>query len=132
MTSANVIEYNIYDKEGKNVGHHRQNLMCMICNDGLEQFTPAEDFKIQAYGYDEEADMWEDDKLINLAVWLTKNKGEYTHKRFGEGDYIILKRKGGEGTVKSVIKGNFVNSYNVEFPDGEIKVINQNQIQPEL
>jgi hypothetical protein len=27
MTSANVVEYNIYDKDNNEVGYHRQNVM---------------------------------------------------------------------------------------------------------
>jgi hypothetical protein len=33
MTSANVVEYNIYDKDNNEV-YHRQNVMCSTCNDG--------------------------------------------------------------------------------------------------
>jgi hypothetical protein len=131
MTSANTIEYNIYNKKGEVVGRHSHNIMCMRCNDGLEEFTPASDFEIEDWGYDEEEGEWVGEKT-NLGTWLSQNKGEYTHKRFQEGDYIILKRKAGEGVVKSVMKGTFVDAYMVEFPDGEIIEVKQNQILPPL
>lgn len=65
MTSANKIEYTIFDKQGQEVGKHSQNIMCHTCNDGLEKFIPVSDFTIQSWGYDEEEDEWEGDK-INL------------------------------------------------------------------
>jgi hypothetical protein len=41
MTSANVVEYNIYDKDNNEVGYHRQNVMCSTCNDGLDKYQPS-------------------------------------------------------------------------------------------
>lgn len=81
MTSANVIEYNIYNKEGQQVGRHRQNILCKTCNDGLEKFQPASDFTIQAWGYDEEEELWESDEYVNLEEWLKKNKAEITFRK---------------------------------------------------
>lgn len=46
MTSSNVIEYIIFDKELNEVGRHRQNIMCHTNNDGLEKFRPFSDFTI--------------------------------------------------------------------------------------
>ena len=80
MTSANVIQYTIYDKDSNTVGSHRQNILCKICNDGLEKFIPAKDFEIEAWGYDEEEEMWEGDR-VNLEEWLKKHKAEFTFKK---------------------------------------------------
>lgn len=80
MTSANVIEYAIKDKDGKSVGRHRQNIMCKTCNDGLEKFIPASDFTIWPWGYDEEEEIWEDEPE-NLEKWLKANKSEITFKK---------------------------------------------------
>lgn len=71
MTSANVIEYSIMDKNGKPVGHHRQNIMCKWDTTKLEQFLPASDYIIQAYGYDEEEEYWEDEP-VKLDKFLAK------------------------------------------------------------
>lgn len=129
MTSANVIEYNIYNKDGEIVGHHRHNVMCMRCNDGLEKFTPPSDFEIESYGYDEEEEMWDGDKT-NLETWLSKNKGEITHKVFTEGEHLIIKRKG-KGTVLETMKGLLQSSYKVELETGEVlEDVKQNQILP--
>ena len=51
MTSSNIIEYIIFDKELNEVGRHRQNIMCHTNNDGLEKFRPFSDFIILPYGY---------------------------------------------------------------------------------
>jgi hypothetical protein len=117
-TSANVIEYDIYDKDGKSVGYHRQNVMCMRCNDGLEKFTPASDFEIESYGYDEEEDLWQGDRQ-NLEVWLSKNKPEITFKVFSIDDKVRVKRKG-TGTVLEVHKGKWEHFYTVELDTKEI------------
>ena len=79
MTSANVIEYTIFDKQGNDVGSHRQNIMCKRCNDGLEKFQPPSEFTIQPWGYDEDEVMWYG-KVQNLEKWLTKNKAEISFK----------------------------------------------------
>jgi hypothetical protein len=63
MTSANVVEYNIYDKDNNEVGYHRQNVMCSTCNDGLDKYKPSKVFTIMAYGYDEEEDYWQGDSM---------------------------------------------------------------------
>jgi hypothetical protein len=49
MTSANVVEYNIYDKDNNEVGYHRQNVMCSTCNDGLDKYQPSKVFTIMAW-----------------------------------------------------------------------------------
>lgn len=60
MTSANVVEYRIFDKKDNEVGGHRQHLMCKShWEDLLVKYCPAGDFKIQAFGYDEEDEYWE-------------------------------------------------------------------------
>jgi hypothetical protein len=80
MTSANVIEYTILDKDNNPVGSHRQNVLCKRCNDGLEKFTPSSNFTIQPWGYDEEEELWEGNP-VNLGKWLEKNKSEITFKK---------------------------------------------------
>jgi len=80
MTSANRVNYRIIDKEHKTVGSHSQNIMCKRCNDGLEKFTPASDFKIQPWGYDEDEEEW-NSKSINLEKWLVENPAEFTFKK---------------------------------------------------
>lgn len=61
MTSANVTEYRITKKKnGEIVGHHRQHHMCKTnWEDLVRKYFPLEDYLIQAYGYDEEEEMWE-------------------------------------------------------------------------
>ena len=58
MTSSNIIEYIIFDKELNEVGRHRQNIMCHTNNDGLEKFRPFSDFTILPHGYDENEEHW--------------------------------------------------------------------------
>ncbi len=70
MTSSNVIEYSIFDKFGKSVGHHRQNLMCKENYEPLMKFQPFSDYLIQAYGYDEDDEIWEDEP-IELSIFLS-------------------------------------------------------------
>ena len=45
-TSANVIYYEIYNKDGKLVKTHRQNFLCKSRRHELLEYTPAEDYKI--------------------------------------------------------------------------------------
>jgi len=129
MTSANVIEYTIFDKEGKEVGRHRQNVLCARCNDGLEAHTPAEDFTIQPWGYDEEEELWENEPT-NLKKWLEKNRAEITFKKFSEGDSITLKKGRGNSTILEVRKGKWFPEYLVKLENGEEITINQNEIIP--
>lgn len=72
-TSANVIEYTIYDKYGKIAGYHRHHLLCVHNIKPLFAFVPAENYTIQAHGYDEEEEYWENEPE-NLKVWLDRNK----------------------------------------------------------
>jgi hypothetical protein len=120
MTSANVIEYNIYDKSGEKVGSHRQNVMCSTCNDGLLKYKPASDFTIQAWGYDEEEEIWLDENSQNLEIWLIKNPASYTHTVFQPGDKVKISKKKLVGLVKETIKDTFSHKYLVELPNGEI------------
>lgn len=79
MTSANVTEYRIEDKNGKQVGHHSQHAYCKTHWGDLLKFTPPEDFTITAYGLDEEEEEWEHDP-INLAKFLEhlrKNRAQF-------------------------------------------------------
>lgn len=71
MTSANVVEYRI-EKEGKQVGHFRKNLMCRLPEySDLLKYQPLNEHQITAYGYDEDEDYWEDDS-VNLEEFLKK------------------------------------------------------------
>jgi hypothetical protein len=132
MTSANVVEYNIYDKDNKEVGYHRQNVMCSTCNDGLDKYQPSKGFTIMAYGYDEEEDYWQGDSM-NLEKWLLRNPASITFRNFEPGDCVKIKRRGEqrtEGVVIETIKGMISNKYNVRLLNGEILNINQNEILP--
>ncbi len=64
MTSANVTEYAITLKStGEQVGSHRQHAYCKTnWGDLLIKYSPLEDYNIQAYGYDEEDELWEDEE----------------------------------------------------------------------
>jgi hypothetical protein len=129
MTSSNTIEYTIF-KDGEEVGRHRQNIMCKTCNDGLEKFQPAKEYTIQAWGYDEEEEMWESDKIENLEDWLKKHPAQFTWKRFEEGDEVNLTKKRGLGKIKEVVKGKFMPEYVVDLPDGTELKIFQGDIIP--
>lgn len=119
MTSANVIEYTIF-KGDEEVGRHRQNIMCKTCNDGLEKFQPARDFTIQAWGYDEEEELWGNDKRENLAEWLSKHPAEITFRKFEEGEKVKLTKKRGEGIILESRRGKFLPEYKVQIIGGEI------------
>lgn len=133
MTSANIIEYTIFDKNNKKVGGHRQNVMCMTCNDGMEKFQPYEDFTIQSWGYDENEEEWENEQ-INLKEWLIKNPASITFKKFNVGDIIEVKKLGQAKVIDffDIFKKdkNWFPMYNVELSTGEIIEITQNQIKP--
>lgn len=79
MTSANIIEYTIKDKEGRYSGSHRQNVLCKICNDGLERFVPSSDFTICAAWRDENEEL-QKENCTPLNEWLIKNPAEITFK----------------------------------------------------
>jgi len=70
MTSANVIEYRI-EKDGKQVGSHRENMMCKTHYEELLVFEPLSEYTIIPYGYDEEEDYWEDEP-VNLEDFMKK------------------------------------------------------------
>ena len=74
MTSANVIEYRI-ERDGKEVGHHRINVMCKTHFENLLKFEPYSAHKITAYGYDEEEEYWEDkpEPLLKLLKYQAKD-----------------------------------------------------------
>jgi hypothetical protein len=128
-TSANVINYTIF-KDGKEVGSHRQNVMCKRCNDGLEKYQPSKDYTISAWGYDEDEDIWEDNKQQNLEDWLLKNPGEFTHKKFEVGDNVFLNKKRGSAKILKVISGIFTPSYLVELSNGDNLEITNSDIRP--
>jgi hypothetical protein len=136
MTSANTIEYTIFDKNNKEVGRHSQNIMCSTCNDGLEKFQPYEDFTIQPWGYDEEEELWESPP-VNLKDWISKHPAEFTFKRF-EKDHkvrVALKVDGKFKRVNAVIverlKDKFFDKYTIKTDSGEIiEDIGQNLVLP--
>jgi hypothetical protein len=130
MTSANRIEYTIFDKEGNTVGSHSQNVMCKRCNDGLDKFKPESNFTILAWGYDEEEELWEDDEAQSLEVWLKKNPAEFTFKPFEVGDIVKLTKKRGEAKVVEKLKGKFLPEYIVEIQNGDKLTIAQGEIIP--
>jgi len=130
MTSANVIEYTIFKGE-EEVGRHRQNIMCKRCNDGLEKFQPSNEFTIQAWGYDEEEELWENDKRENLDGWLKKNTAEITFRKFEEGEAVKLTKKRGSAIILESRKGNFFPEYKVQVIGGEIlDSVQQGEIIP--
>ena len=136
--SNNTINYTIY-KDGKEVGHHTQNVMCRICNDNLMKFQPAKDYTIVCEGYeyhydgyyDDEEDYSEEDEPeeVNLEEWLSKNPGEFTHKKFSVGDTIKLTKRRGLVKVIEVRMGNFFPEYLIEL-EGVETVIQQGDIIP--
>ena len=73
MTSANVVEYRIL-LSGNVVGHHRKHAYCKSHFEDLLKFIPASDYEIQAYGYDEEDEYWEDNEIENLETFLKRVK----------------------------------------------------------
>ena len=78
MTSANVTEYTIRDLSGKEVGRHSQHHYCKSHWGDLLKYTPEENFTIQAWGLDEEEELWEDEE-IPLKVFLDKlRQSRYT------------------------------------------------------
>jgi hypothetical protein len=136
MTSANTIEYTIFDKNNKEVGRHSQNIMCSTCNDGLEKFQPYEDFTIQPWGYDEEEELWEN-LPVNLKDWISKHPAEFTFKRFEKDDKVrvALKVDGKFKRVNAVIverlKDKFFDKYTIKTDSGEIiEDIGQNLLLP--
>lgn len=130
MTSANVVEYTIYDKQGKQVGRHRQNVMCSTCHDGLEKFQPAKDFTIEAWGYDEEEELWGDGKKQNLQKWLEKNPASFTHRVFQPQDKVKVNKRRGEGIVVETIKGMWFPKYKVQLINEEVIEVQQNEVMP--
>jgi hypothetical protein len=130
MTSANTINYNIYNKDGELVGSHSQNIMCSTCNDGLEKFQPAKDFTIESWGYDEEENEWIGDEQ-NLEIWLQKNKASITFKQFEKGSNVKLKKKRGEGIVIDSYKGKWLPEYTIQLLNGDIiENVGQTEILP--
>jgi hypothetical protein len=75
MTSANVIEYNIKDKDNNIIARHRQNIMCKRNTQKLLQIQNPENYTIHPWGYNEEEEMWEGEPE-RLDKWLKKNKNE--------------------------------------------------------
>ena len=136
--SNNTINYTIY-KDGKEVGHHTQNVMCRICNDNLMKFQPAKDYTIVCEGYEDHYDGYYDDEEdyseedepeeVNLEEWLSKNPGEFTHKKFSVGDTIKLTKRRGLVKVIEVRMGNFFTEYLIEL-EGVETVIQQGDIIP--
>ena len=72
-TSANSIEYSIYKGDNEeSVGRFRKNIMCRLPDYAeLLKYQPLNEHTIQAWGYDEEEDEWED-KPENLEEFLKR------------------------------------------------------------
>jgi len=69
-TSANVVEYRVFDKDGNVVKEYSQHLYCKSKHkEELEKFIPPEDYEIQSYGLDEDEAPWEN-KKISLRLFL--------------------------------------------------------------
>ena len=138
--SNNTIRYTIY-KDDEVVGYHTQNVMCRTCNDNLMKFQPAKDYTIVCEGYEDHYDGYYDDDEdyyeeeedepveVNLEEWLSKNPGEFTHKKFSVGDTIKLTKRRGLVKVIEVRMGNFFPEYLIELEGVEI-VIQQGDIIP--
>ena len=69
MTSANTVHYTISDKRGVVAGEITWNFYCKTRWHEFTKFSPPEEFTVQAWGYDEEDDLWEDEPM-NLAEFL--------------------------------------------------------------
>jgi len=70
-TSANSIEYTIF-RDGERVGNFRKNIMCKKPDYAeLLKYQPLSEHTIQAWGYDEEEDEWEE-KPKNLEKYLRR------------------------------------------------------------
>lgn len=133
MTSQNTITYQIFDKNGKNVGSHNQNIMCKRCNDGLLKFQPAEDFKIQFY----DEDCYSEQEPISLDKWLNENKAEFTFKNFEKEEKVKVflkiegKNKRVEATIIERFKGKWHPFYTIKLTDGSIlEEVQQTNILP--
>jgi len=136
MTSNNRVNYTIFNKRGDRVGHHSQNIMCKRCNDGLEKYQPASDYIIQLNGYDEDGD--EVDCLeYKLDEWLSKNKAEFTFRKFNIGENVLTmvktdgKNKREEVEVIESFKGKWHPYYTVKTKEGIIlEEVQQTDIIP--
>lgn len=73
MTSANITNYTITDLQGKKVGKHSQHAYCKTHWDDLLVFDPPENYMIQAWGLNEEEELWQNEP-INLKVFIDKLK----------------------------------------------------------
>jgi len=71
MTSANVVQYSVKDKSGKQVYNHYQHCYCRTKWHKLLDFTPAKDYTIMAYGEDEEEEYWENEP-VRLDLFIEK------------------------------------------------------------
>ena len=73
MTSANVIEYRIFNAAGKQVGKHSYNVLCKPDWKKLLKFEPLDKHTIQSHGKDEEEATWEDPP-VNLRLFLLSHR----------------------------------------------------------
>ncbi len=94
MTSANVTNYTIRDLAGKTVGKHSQHAYCKTYWGDLLKFYPFENFTIQAWGLDEEEEIWEEEP-ISLKDYIDKKRfGPYARFTSWETmDDVMNKRK---------------------------------------
>ncbi len=79
MTSANVINYLIRNKDGTIVETHRQHLLCKTHWGDLLKFTPPEDFTITSTWLDEDERYFQDEprNLKNFIEGLEKCKAKF-------------------------------------------------------
>ena len=93
MTSANVTEYRIFDKSGKQVGEHRQHMLCKTHWEKLLEFKPVEEHTIQAHGFDVNEVPWEGPS-VNLRLFLLDKPGGIPRTPTDPpGETVILGRK---------------------------------------
>ena len=82
-TSANVVNYRIF-RDGKEVGSHRQNLLCKLRDNELaERFLPTSDFEIESWGYDEDEALWIGERE-NLQDWFVRRNRPISRKELIE------------------------------------------------
>lgn len=74
-TSANVVKYRIL-KDGKEVGEHRQHILCKTNWDSLCAFVPLDKYTIIEYGLDENEASWQNDEVpLNKFLFRIASSG---------------------------------------------------------
>lgn len=85
MTSANVVEYVIYKKDDE-VGQFRKHMYCRLPEySDLLKYQPLEDHTIQAWGYDEDDEVWYDEEIrLDKFLFKIKNTNKKLKEYFNE------------------------------------------------